>query len=312
MTKCPPALDDYDPAKDAHDSYFAAIEAKRQRGDSHDWEGRPWKRREQIGDCTLYLGDCLEILPTLGKVDAVVSDPPYGQAQNTNVRGAGGLRAVLPPGCGTRALDNARKARKAAGGVHSTGIAVEWPDGIEGDNRPFEPGPWLSAAPRVLLWGAHRFADKLPSGSFLIWDKVPTGKIRDQGDGEAAWINDPDPRPMRIFRLLWDGVCVGSAARSEVTAGQQRVHPTQKPVVLMEWCFEQLRLPTRSVVLDPYMGAGSTGMAAVRKGLPFIGIEKVPLYFETACRRIADTVARPDLFIEAQRHPEPVQEALEL
>lgn len=199
------------------------------------------------GRVSLYLGDCREIAPVLGNVDAVVTDPPYGQRQNTNVRGADGLRAVTPPGCGARAIANVRKARNVrtagvAGSLHSSGLAIEWPEGIVGDAEPFDPAAWLGVAPRVLFWGAHRFADKLPAGSWLVWDKVPTGKIRDQGDGEAAWINDDPPRPMRLHRLLWDGVCVGSAARDEVTAGQQRVHPTQKPVVLMEWCLAQARI----------------------------------------------------------------------
>jgi site-specific DNA-methyltransferase (adenine-specific)/modification methylase len=145
------------------------------------------------------------------------------------------------------------------------------------------------------LWGAHRFADRLPAGSWLVWDKVPTGKVRDQGDGEAAWINDGEPRPLRIHRLLWDGVCVGPAARHEVTAGQKRVHPTQKPIAVMQWCIDQLRLAPRRLICDPFMGAGSTGVAAVSRGHSFVGIEIVPLYFETACRRI-ELVLRQSTF----------------
>lgn len=250
------------------------------------------------GRVRLYLGDCREILATLGKVDAIVSDPPYGQRQNTNVMHAGGIRAVTPPGCGSRAIANVQRAR-ATGALHSTGQAIVWPDGIHGDDRAFDPTDWLAAAPRVLLWGAHRFSSRLPAGTWLVWDKVPTGKVRDQGDGEAAWINDDPPRPMRLHRLLWDGVCVGSAARSEVTAGQKRVHPTQKPVVLMEWCLDQMRLATGATILDPFMGSGSTGVAAVKRGHPFIGIEIEPLYFETACRRIAAAAAQPDMFVGA-------------
>lgn len=257
---------------------------------------------ETIGDAVLYLGDCREIVGSLPKVDAVVSDVPYGQRQNTNVRHGGGLRAVLSPGWGSRALANVQKAR-TAGPLHRTGLAVEWPPEIYGDDEPFDPAPWLKLAPRVLLWGAHRFADRLPVGTWLVWDKVPTGKVRDQGDGEAAWINDNPPKPMRIYRLLWDGVCVGPAARHEVTAGQQRVHPTQKPEALMDWCFEQLALRSGALVLDPYMGAGSTGVIARRRGHPFIGIEREPLYFETACRRIEQATRQADMFIERPKSP---------
>lgn len=224
-----------------------------------------------IGAATLFLGDCAEILPTLGAVDAVVSDPPYGQRQNTNA---------------------------SPGKLHSTGMATVWPAGIIGDDKPFDPSPVLAVAPRVLLWGAHRFADRLPPGSWLVWDKVPTGKIRDQGDGEAAWINDEPPKPLRIYRLLWDGVCVGSAARDEVTAGQKRVHPTQKPVALMAWCINQLRLPVGSTILDSYMGSGSTGVAALRAGHRFIGIELEQLYFDTACKRLEEAQRQFDLLIE--------------
>lgn len=256
---------------------------------------------------TLYLGDCYDILPPVAGDVAVVTDPPYGQRQNTNVRGKGGVRAITPPGCGGRAIANAekaRKARKAGGLLHSSGIAVEWPEGIVGDDRPFDPAPWLSITPTCLFWGAHRFAHLLPEGSWLVWDKVPTGKIRDQGDGEAAWVSGPS-RPMRIFRLLWDGVCVGSAARDEVTAGQQRVHPTQKPVVLMKWCIGQMKLPPNVTIVDPYMGAGSTGLAAIALGHPFVGMEIVPQYFDAACRRISEALKQPDLLIE---RPKPTRQ----
>lgn len=246
-------------------------------------------RKEELGDgVILYLGDNNSILPAVHGERAIVTDPPYGQGQNTNVRGAGGLRAVTPPGCGTR----------AAGALHRSGIAIEWPDGIVGDDGPFDPDPWLEVSPRYcLFWGAHRFAERLPAGSWLVWDKVPTGKIRDQGDGEAAWISGAS-RPMRIYRLLWDGVCVGSAARDEVTAGQQRVHPTQKPVALMKWCIGQMRLPPKTIIVDPYMGSGSTGVAAVALGYPFVGMEIVPQYFDSACRRISEALKQGDMFIE--------------
>lgn len=252
---------------------------------------------------TLYLGDCYDILPPIAGNVAIISDPPYGQRQNTNVRGAGGLRAVTPPRSGSRAIANVQRARKAGGDLHATGIAVEWPEGIEGDDRPFNPAPWLGITPQCLFWGAHRFAHLLPEGSWLIWDKVPTGKIRDQGDGEAAWMSG-DSRPMRIYRLLWDGVCVGSAARDEVTAGQQRVHPTQKPVVLMKWCIGQMKLPATTTIVDPYMGSGSTGIAAIHLGHPFCGMEIAPQYFDTACKRIEAATRQPDMFIAPKAEPQ--------
>jgi site-specific DNA-methyltransferase (adenine-specific)/modification methylase len=250
-------------------------------------------RVETIGLATLYLADNIEVMPHLRtspfRIAALIGDPPYGQKQNTNVVGPRGQRA------GQIIFD---KRRKAAGALHSTSQAVQWPDAIHGDNKPFDPSLWLDVAPIVLLWGAHKFADRLPAGSWLIWDKVPTGKIRDQGDGEAAWLSGP-PRPLRIHRLLWDGVCVGSAARHEVTAGQPRVHPTQKPESLMAWCIVQARVPPKGIILDPWMGAGSTGVAAVRAGYPFVGIEYEALYFETACRRMDEAQRQGGLFADA-------------
>ena len=240
---------------------------------------------ERIGLATLILGDCLEVM--LPRAAAIISDPPYGQKQNTNVVGRGGTR---------------RTAIKQRNGTILLCDAEDWPDAIQGDEVPFDPKPWLKAADIVLLWGAHKFADRLPPGGWLVWDKVPTGKVRDQGDGEAAWINRD--MPMRIHRLLWDGVCVGAAARHEVTAGQGRVHPTQKPQSLMAWCIQQARVPVGGLILDPYMGAGSTGLAAVAAGHPFVGIEIEPRYFDTACRRIEQAQRQGDML-----RPAPIQAA---
>jgi site-specific DNA-methyltransferase (adenine-specific) len=261
-----------------------------------------------IGDAELYLGDCREILPTLGRVDAVVTDPPYGQQQNTNVVGAKGLRTYRcgAEGGGSRVIDGNARARVTAKGIHSTRLATKFPDQIRGDDAPFDPAPWLGLDAQLLIWGAHKFADRLPQGSWLVWDKVPTGKVRDQGDGEAAWVNDD--KPLRIYRLLWDGVCVGSAARAEVTAGQARVHPTQKPIALMEWCLDRLDLEPGATILDPFMGSGSTGVAALKHGFRFIGIDIETVYFETACRRIEQAYAQPDMFVAPPAKP--TQEAM--
>lgn len=250
-------------------------------------------RVEHLTDTvTLYLGDSRAILPTLPRPAAIISDPPYGQGHKTNIMNAGGsrgYRADLP--------NQGQVAHKRVnnGTLRGSGLVTMWPDTIIGDDQDFDPAPLLTAADIVLLWGAHRFGARLPAGTTLVWDKVPTGKVRDQGDGEVAWLNVWPPRPLRIFRLLWDGVCVGSAARHEVTAGQSRVHPTQKPEALMEWCVREARVPAGGVICDPYMGAGSTGVAAVRAGHGFVGCELEPLYFETALRHIEAEMRAPRL-----------------
>lgn len=235
-------------------------------------------RVEVIGNATLYLGDCRDILPTLPKVDAVITDPPYGQAYKVNTFHRGGTR------------DNAVVQRNGATLMVRPNVHAE----IDGDEEPFDPSHLLDAAPAVLIWGAHKFGDRLPRGRWMAWDKVPTGKIRSQGDGELAWTNVKPDGPLRIFRLLWDGLCVGKGARHEVTAGQKRYHPMQKPEALMRWCIEQAGAP--GSVVDPYMGSGSTGVACLQMGIKFYGVESTVAYFDIACRRIDDAQRQVRLF----------------
>jgi len=243
---------------------------------------------EQLSDgVTLYCGDCREIAPALPRPDALVFDPPYGQDYKVNTFYAGGTRK------------NAVVQRNGKALIVRPNIY----EPIIGDKEPFDPGPWLDRADEILIWGAHKFADRLPAGAWLLWDKVPTGKVRDQGDGEAAWLNRD--QPLRIFRLLWDGLCVGDGARHEVTAGQKRHHPAQKPEILMLWCLGFIR---GHAIMDPYMGSGSTGVAAVRLGRRFTGIEKDQKYFDIACRRIARELAQPRMFNDVPQ-PEPKQQA---
>ena len=265
----------YDPAKDAHDSFYAAIEAKRLRGDKHDWENRPWKRREVIGDCTLYLGDSLEILPTLGTVDAVVTDPPYGIGA-ANGAAAGGTDA---------SGKYTRRPRQYAGSWDDTRAST---DAI---------GMLVQCSREQIVWGGNFFSDVLPlGGRWLIWDKL--NSMPSFSDGELAWTSVKGSSVKKFTQ------CASGLAANR----DGRVHPTQKPVALMQWCLGFL--PDAKTVLDPFMGSGTTGVACVKLGRKFIGIEIDPGYFDIACRRIADAVARPDLFISTTKAPEPVQQPL--
>ncbi len=104
-----------------------------------------------IGNATLYCGDCLEILPTLKGIDAVVSDPPYGIGY---VHGGGGRNKTLADG-GYWLADKRKHANKP----------------IIGDDQPFDPSPWVHFE-KVVLWGADRFKTRLPdAGQFIAWDK---------------------------------------------------------------------------------------------------------------------------------------------
>ena len=86
-------------------------------------------------------------------------------------------------------------------------------------------------------------------------------------------------------------------------------HPTQKPVALMRWCIERAKVSPGGIILDPYMGSGSTGVASVQMRHPFVGIEIDPGYFDTACRRIEAATKQTDLFRDAtpRARPEPVE-----
>lgn len=226
----------------------------------------PWKRKEVIGDCTLYLGDSLEILPALGAVDAVVSDPPYGIA----FAHGGNDRSGIGKG------KYATKFAKVA---------------IAGDDKPFDPTPMLTIAPIIILWGGNHFADSLPpSSSWFVWDKrAASHHSNDFADCELAWTNRKGVA--RVFRHQWDGMMRASER------GIERVHPTQKPIELMKWCLEQI--PGAESICDPYMGSGSTGVACAKLGRKFIGIELDEGYFDTACKRIREAYAQPDMFVAA-------------
>jgi site-specific DNA-methyltransferase (adenine-specific) len=223
-------------------------------------------RIETIGDATLYLGDCLEILPTLGKVDAVVTDPPYGIAYSHGVGG----------GCLARST-----------------IFDDSP--IIGDDSPFDPSPWVKYP--CILFGANHYADKLPPSAFwVIWDKRDGIGSNDQADCEMAWSSIKGNA--RIFRHLWNGMLKASERQ------EPRVHPTQKPVALMQWCLGFL--PDAITILDPFMGSGTTGVACANLGRHFIGIEIEPKYFDIACRRIVDSYKQPRLFEDEKIPPKPL------
>ena len=236
-----------------------------------------FKGKVTIGNCTLYLADCADVIPSIDTVDLVFADPPYGQSQNGDTVCVTGNRPSKVRQANGRVINVDRKPRRP----------------IIGDDQPFDPESLLAInAKDYLIWGAHKFADRLPEGSWLVWDKMPNGKVKHQGCGEAAWTSLR--QPMRIYRLLWDGLCVGSAARTEVTAGQKRLHPAQKPVALMVWCLSFF--PCVQSIFDPYMGVGSIGLAAMKLGISYTGVEIDPHYFDIAVDRLRRAHRQPTLF----------------
>ncbi len=217
-------------------------------------------RKEVIGDCTLYLGDCLEVMPTLGRVDAVVTDPPYGI--------------------------NAGKGIGRADRVKLKGKEKDWDSSAFSINENF-----LAIADHYVIWGGNYF-DLPPSRGFLIWDKNNSG--RDFADCEFAWTNQDSNARLKTMRPMnMDG---------------GKVHPTQKPIAIMKWCINYI--PHSDLIMDPFMGSGSTGVACVQMGRKFIGIELDPDYFEIACKRIEEAYRQPDIFIEQTQKEELKQDSL--
>ena len=230
-----------------------------------------------IGSAELWHGDCREVLPLLPTTVAIVSDPPYGIAYK-------------------RGESNSRDYK---GSNRNATIAA-----IHGDDEAFKPGHLLTFE-QAILFGADHYAQELPRGRWLAWDKL--GGQDSYGDSfsdvEYAWHSKTGAA--RIFRMVWKGMCQGAGKDK----GTRRTHPTQKPVDLMEWCIEQAGRP--EAVCDPYMGTGATGVAAMNLGLRFIGVEIHRPYFDIACERIARAQAQGQLL-----PPEPVaapeQQTMEL
>lgn len=227
-----------------------------------------YQRKEQIGDATLYLGDCLEILPTLGKVDAVVTDPPYGIGESSD--------------------SVASRQRKAGGKSKSLADQRDYGT-FNWDATPISPE--LMAAVRAagkwqIIFGGNYY-ECPPASCWLVWDKE-NGE-NDFADCELAWTNLP--KAVRRIRYLWNGMLrANKEGRGD--------HPTQKPIGVMSWCIDQL--PKGSdTILDPFMGSGTTGVACANLGRKFIGIEIEPKYFDIACERIENAYRQGKLFEES-------------
>ncbi len=216
----------------------------------------------------LYLGDCRGILPTLGRVDAVVTDPPYGIG-----------------------ADEAASKNKGKWGWTYYGHS-QW-DRSRPDDELISS--LLTFGKYQIIWGGNYFTDILPpTMQWLVWDKGQ--RNFSLADFEMAWSSQK--AASRIFDYprslaLKDG----------------KEHPTQKPIEVIKWCIGFIP-DNCPLILDPFMGSGTTGVAAVQLGRKFIGIEIELKYFDIACRRISEALRQGDMFIEK---PKPTkQETFEL
>jgi DNA modification methylase len=223
-------------------------------------------RTETLADGVVcILGDCLEVLPTLGRFDACVTDPPYG----INIAAKGTI------GTSKR-------------GVVKDYGASDW-DAVPASQAHIDLITGCSQW--QIIFGGNYFTLG-PTSCWLVWDKQNTG---DFADCELAWTNLQ--KAVRRIYWRWNGM---------IRKGDDvREHPTQKPEGVMDWCLTHI--PDAKTICDPFMGSGTTGVAAVKAGRSFTGIERDERYFDIACRRIEAALKQPDLFVPA---PKPAHQLL--
>jgi len=217
-------------------------------------------------------GDCLDLMPSLpdGCVNAVITDPPYGLGD-------------LWQGGG--------KKNNQASWTFDPKEAKAWDENTH-------PGVLMlpSLGVPTCIWGGNYYPLP-PQRCWLIWDKKQNDNFT-TGQAELAWCNVS--RPIRVFRF----------AQCEFASEPgKKQHPTQKPLALMEWCIRMMRIPEGSLILDPYCGSGTTGVAAMRLGMRFLGIEISSAYCDIARARIAEAAAQPRLDFDApEQAPAPKYE----
>jgi len=242
---------------------------------------------ETIGDATLYLGDCREILPELGKVDAVVTDPPYKLTSGGNTPGGmkgGWFDDYNNNGCLVECNISWREIMAL---LHDACRADADLYVMANDKNVCEAG---SAAKEAGL-GFH---------NLLVWDKV------------NATANRWYMKNCEFVLYFWKGrarTIADASAKQLIRCAQvdESLHPTEKPVSLMAHYIGNSSGQDQTI-LDPFMGSGTTGVAALKLGRKFIGIEIDPKHFDTACRRIEQALKQPRLFEE----PKPKTEQLSL
>ena len=227
-----------------------------------------YKRKEIIGDCTLYLGDCLEVMPTLVKVDSVVTDPPFGMCFVSSRRKEETKHTAIANDTTTDLLKMICDYEVN----HSKYIFHRWDDLRD-----------ISTPKSVITWvkNNHSMGD-------LKHEHGRQTELISFYNGDNHFF--PTGRPNDVVKCAKTG---------------NELHPTQKPVGLMQNIVEW----TDGLVLDPFMGSGTTGVACAKIGRKFIGIELEEKYFDIACKRIEEAYQQPDMFVEPPQ-TKPVQEDL--
>ena len=240
-------------------------------------------QRVEIGDAVLYLGDCMDILPKLPKVDAVITDPPYsdrchsGHDEGAHKRRDGSSRQSL----GYAALSATDVERLADAYVLASAGWVVW------------------MTDHHLAGPIHAAMEKRSLCTFAPLPFFQPGRsVRLAGDGPCSWtdwIVVARTKAVRKWGTLPGGYVAGPGWNDKARMGG-------KPTALMELLVQHYSRPG-NIVLDTHMGAGTTGVACIRNGRKFIGIEIDPAAFDIACQRIEQAVAQGQLFA-----PEPVKQ----
>lgn len=221
----------------------------------------PYKRKEVIGDCTLYLGDCLEILPTLEKVDAVITDPPYGV--NLGVDG--------PTSIGKTAYASFADTPEFVASVCVPAIKI-----------------CIEKFGRVVLTPGAR-------NCFLYPHPTEMGAIYNPaGAGFSRW-GFTCSQPILYYGKDPHGSKKFPQSLQSTELSDKNGHPCPKPTKLMVWFVNRASLDGETI-LDPFMGSGTTGVACANLGRKFIGIEIEPKYFDIACERITNAYRQERMF----------------
>ena len=245
--------------------------------------------RVQIENATLYHGDCREILGEL-TFDACVTDPPYGLAKVLN-RDWNDFNKIL---------NKQQRAKAKARNLHSGGTwaTKDIYKDIDWDDETPDVTFLLQRDVPTMIFGGNYFSLP-PSRKWIIWFKGATHFRRSFAEAELCWCSFDG----NIRQFEW----IPETNRGFYSNGSrtEKVHPTQKPVKVMEFCISELPKNTGNVICDPYMGSGTTGVAAINLGRAFVGIEQKRKYFDIACQRIEKAYA------DYQNHFPEVREMIE-
>ena len=233
-------------------------------------------RVEQIKDATLYLGNCLDILPTMQEADVLVTDPPYGI----------GLTKKTSDFRGSKFFDGGKSLRAS----------------VTYDDEPEDIEILISKFMPIALCKTER-ALVFP-GPAMLWAYPKAASVGSvftaNGAGRTAW-GFQCTHPVLFYGkdpFIQDGKGGRpNSLKTEQPNIEKIDHPCPKPIAWMKWAIERATRENETV-LDPFMGSGTTGVACAKLGRKFIGIEIEPKYFDIACARIEEAYRQPDMFIE--------------